>query len=246
MKNKLQHINSEKQSFAKKILNHINNLANQQYYIDLGFLDPSEVKIVENLIVNSGIGYYIESLYDKQERKRVFIGDVTYRINSLVAIGHYNNKFNQIDHRHVLGTLINADIDFKEFGDIIINEDSFQVICSEVGYKELELKFNFINKAKVSYKLAESVNYQEKVVKQEIIIVTSMRLDNIVKSIIRVSRSKAQKQIKSKLVKVNYLEIININHEVRVDDLIAIRKFGRRQIKAIEHTRSGKYKVTIE
>ncbi len=246
MKNKLQHINSEKQSFAKMVLNHINNLVNQQYFIDLGFLDPSEIKIVQSLIVNTGVDYYIEKLYEEQERTRVLIGDVTYKVSSLIAEGHYNNKFNQIEHRHVLGTLINSEVDFQQYGDILIGDGSFQVICSDEGYQNLELEFNYINKTKVSYKLVNEVKVMPKEVKQETIIVSSMRLDNLVKSIIRVSRTKAQKQIKSKLVKVNYLEIININHEIKVNDLIAIRKFGRRQIKAVEHTRSGKYKVTIE
>ncbi len=246
MKNKLQHINEDKHSFAKLVANHINNLKNQEYFIDLGFLDPSEVKIVQNLITNTGVDYYVEKKYEEQERTRVFIGDVTYHLSSLVINGSYNNRFNQIEHRHVLGTIINSDVDFKEFGDIIIAEDSFQIICTHAGFNQLELEFNYINKAKISYREVSKVNFIAKELKQETIIVSSMRLDNVVKSIIRVSRTKAQKQIKSKLIKVNYLEVININHEVRVDDLIAIRKYGRKKIKAIEHTRSGKYKVTIE
>lgn len=241
-----QHIASEQKKFAKQIINHLSRLQVADYYIDLGFLDPSEQNLVINLANNREVAYYIEKFYEQQERCRVFLGNTSYLPSSIILAASYNNKFNHLEHRHVLGTLINEVADFKEYGDIIIHDDHFQIICSEQAFEELQISFPIINKAKIKYEIINEITYVKPVAKQKTYVVSSLRLDNVVKVIMGVARSAAQKQIRNKLVNVNYIENSNVNHELKLGDLISVRKYGRKKIVAIEATRTDKYRIVME
>ncbi len=241
-----QHLAADQKKFAKTILNHLERLQNASYFVDLGFLDPSEQSLVVNLANQKSVNYEIEKLYEKQERCRVFIGDTTYREHSLVIKGTYNVKFNQLEHRHILGTLINEVDDFTQYGDIIVHDTYFQLICTTAAFEELERYFNVIHKAKIKYELCEKVEYKEPELKQTTYIVSSLRLDNVVKAIMSTARTGAQKHIRNKMVNVNYVENSNVNHELKLNDLISVRKYGRKRIVAIEATRTGKYRIVVQ
>ncbi len=241
-----QHLAPEQKKFAKTVLNHLDRLQNATYFIDLGFLDPSEQKLVINLANQKNVNYEVEQLYSAQERCRTFIGDTTYRETSIILRGTYNTKFNQLEHRHILGTLINEVEDFKNYGDIIVNEGNFELICKAESYEELERYFNVIHKAKIRYEKCEELNYQEPELKQTTYIVSSLRLDNVVKAIMSTARTGAQKHIRNKMVNVNYVENSNVNHELKLGDLISVRKYGRKRIVAIEATRTGKYRIVVQ
>ncbi len=241
-----QHIGSEQKKFAKQVINHLSRLSGASFYIDLGFLDPSEQSLVINLANQQNVNYEIEKLYPKQERCRVFIGDTSYRELSIIVNASYNSKFNNIEHRHVLGTLINEANDFSDFGDILIYEASFQIICKETAYDELVHSFGTINKAKLKYELVDNVSYSEPELKQTTYIVSSMRLDNVVKAIMGVARTGAQKHIRNKMVNVNYVEVSNVNHELKLGDLVSVRKYGRKRIVKIDNTRTNKFRIIVE
>ncbi len=241
-----QHLANEQKKFAKQLLNHLSRLQGASYFIDLGFLDLSEQELVINLANQKQVDYKIEKLYPEQERCRTYIGDSTYSEESIIVEASYNAKFNQIEHRHVLGTLINEADDYTQFGDIIINATSFQLICSSKGLEELQMGFSTINKAKLKYDVVNEVDYQIPELKQTTYIVTSLRLDNVVKAIMGVARTGAQKHIRNKMVNVNYVENSNVNHELKLNDLISVRKYGRKKIVAIEATRTGKYRIVVQ
>lgn len=241
-----QHLANDQKKFAKTVLHHLSRLQNASYYVDLGFLDPSEQSLVINLANQQEVAYEIESFYQAQERKRVFLGDTTYRDQSLIVTASYNPKFNHLEHRHVLGTIINEVDDYTQFGDILITDGQFQIICTDMAYQLLNTNFPIINKAKLKYLIADEINYQEPELKQTTYIVSSLRLDNVVKAIMGVARTGAQKHIRNKMVNVNYVENTNVNHELKLGDLVSVRKYGRKKIVVIETTRTGKYRIVVQ
>ena len=69
-------------------------------------------------------------------------------------------------------------------------------------------------------------NY-ERLYEENEIIISSLRIDNVVASIINSSRSKALDKIKNKEVIVNY-EVINKNSYIlKENDIFSIRKYGK-------------------
>ncbi len=244
-RNILQHINESKQTFAKKLLHQIQNVQGQSYLIDLGFLDPAEQKICEDLTNTYNVAIVYDELTLKCERKHVAIGIGTIE-PAIILKGKYNSKFNQVEHRHVMGTLINSELDFKMIGDIYIGQASIEIFILEEIKSVISEQFCEFNKAKIVYQQINEVTINQPVLEQTTIIVSSMRLDNVVKAMMKQARQKSQKLIKNKVVKVNYETIVNPNYEIKVDDLVAVQKFGRRKIISQEQIRSGKYRLVIE
>ncbi len=244
-RNILQHINESKQTFAKKLLHQIQNVQGQSYLIDLGFLDPAEQKICEDLANTYKVAIIHDELTLGCERKHVAIG-VGVIEPAIILKGKYNPKFNQVEHRHVMGTLINSELDFKMIGDIYIGQAHFEILLLPEIKATIMGQFCEFNKAKITYQEVEQITIEQPKLEQTTIIVSSMRLDNVVKAVVKQARQKSQKLIKNKVVKVNYETIVNPNYEVKVADLIAIQKFGRRKIISQEQIRSGKYRLVIE
>ncbi len=221
------------------------NLQGQNYSVDLGFLDPAEQKICEDLANTHNVKMIYDALTMECERKHVAIG-VGVIESAIILKGKYNPKFNQVEHRHVMGTLINSDLDFNMIGDIYIEQGYFEIFILPEIKSIMIGQFCEFNKAKITYQEINQVTISQPVLEQTTIIVSSMRLDNVVKAMIKQARQKSQKLIKNKVVKVNYETIVNPNYEIKVDDLIAVQKFGRRKIISQEQIRSGKYRLVIE
>ncbi len=241
----LQHIPESQKGFTKKLIHTLVNLQQANYVIDLGFVDPAEAQIIMQLASKYQVKVTFDSKTLSCERQHIILGDGEIS-ECLILRGSYNSKFNQLEHRHVLGTVINSELDFQQIGDIKVAEDYFEIFCTQKIKAQLIDEFMYINKAKIRYEEICNSGIASQVLEPQIIIVSSLRLDNIVKVMIKKARSKSQKMIKNKDVKVNYVEITNPNYSLKLEDLISVRRYGRKRIIAIEQTRSGKYKLTIE
>ena len=98
-------------------------------------------------------------------------------------------------------------------------------------------------KAKISIKNIEEL-HECKIEKQEIeIIVSSMRLDNIVCELSKTSRTKAEEIIKQERVIVNYEVITKDSKILKIGDKITIRGKGKFIIKEQVGTTKKERKV---
>ena len=74
-----------------------------------------------------------------------------------------------------------------------------------------------------------------------------MRLDNVLATVLNLSRSNALKLIASGKVKLNYRQIEKANQTVMIGDMISVRGFGRFRLGQQEGiSKSGKAKVVID
>ncbi len=245
----LQHYDDSQKDFVKKAYNKINLAVNKGIKTDLGFCDPAEKKIVVEL-ANQYQGIKITSIggYEGAERQKLIISDPFEVVNDQVSLYqiNYNKKFNEIEHRHVLGTFINSDYDFNLFGDIIVDEDrNIQIVVDNVLAGVIEFMIPRIMNQKIEYQYIENITI--KAPQNEVIIINSksLRLDSIVKSLIKKSREKAQKKIKDGDVRINHVETKNINKKINESDLISIRGFGRVRIEQLDITAKERYRITV-
>ena len=91
------------------------------------------------------------------------------------------------------------------------------------------------------------VNFKEQEHEILNIITSSMRIDNIVKHLTKLSREKASFIIKSGDVKINHIPEYKVSTELKEEDILSIRRAGRFKIyKIIGTTKSGKLKIQIK
>lgn len=118
-------------------------------------------------------------------------------------------------------------------GDIIISSRNFILVIEEMADFIIN-NLSMIKNAKVQFQKAtvddlltvEINNYFE-----DQIIVSSLRLDNIVSEVSNISRAKACEMINNQLVKVNGIIKTNPSGRIAYDDIISIRGIGRIIIK---------------
>ncbi len=87
----------------------------------------------------------------------------------------------------------------------------------------------------------EEKNYTEMILPKdswsdELVIVSSMRLDTIIASVFSISRQRAKQLIDSEKVKLNWRVITKPDFPLDLLDILSIRGYGRIQIQRIEGT----------
>ena len=235
--------------FKKKILSDINKVESGRVVL-LDFLDDNEGSILEDLceknkipyckyggFINSDRNRYILSLYEIE--KADFKINV-YRIN-------YNKRYYDIEHKHVLGTLMSLGIKRKTIGDIVITDKKdIYFSCTNEISKYILNELEFINRAKIEleeidYEIENAINYEEKE-----ILTSSYRLDGVISGVYNLSRSKSLEMITSGLVYVNHVLNMNVSFNVSEDDEINVRHYGKFKVgELVGNTRSGRNKIKV-
>lgn len=209
------------------------------------FLSLEEQEIVKK----SKYFYYL--LPTECERKRAIVSkDEIYDNNINISIIKitYNKKFGEIKHKDVLGSLIGLGIKRECIGDIILDNNIYVYVISEMESFILNNLYKVGNiVVNVSLALYDEIkdikvsNYLEKQ-----IIVSSYRLDTIISERCCYSREKAKKYITLKNVKVNGIVNTNPDYIVKINDLVSIHKFGRLIIKEeVKKTNKDKFVLKI-
>ena len=91
--------------------------------------------------------------------------------------------------------------------------------------------------------LVEAVSdYQEKEV-----LVPSMRLDAFLSNVLKLSRSQTADLLERKYVQVNYHLVEKSDYQVKLGDLVSVRRFGRIiLLKENGQTKKDKKKITVQ
>ena len=161
----------------------------------------------------------------------------------------YPSKFQQLTHSKILGTVLNRlGIDRKLFGDILVTEEKAQIIVDQRFITLFQDGIQKISKLPVSLverpfsdRIESKDEYQEKEV-----LVSSLRLDAFLSSILKLSRSQAAALVEKKLVQVNYHIVEKSDYQVKIGDLISVRRFGRIiLLKENGQTKKDKKKLTV-
>lgn len=142
----------------------------------------------------------------------------------------YPEKFVTLKHQHILGTLMSLGIEREQVGDIIVNERIQFVLTSRLE-SFIMLELQRIKGASVklyTIPVTDMIQSNENW-KIESATVSSLRLDVVIKEMIRKSRTIA-KQLIEKRVKVNHTIVDSADFQLQANDLISIQGFGRAHI----------------
>lgn len=185
------------------------------------FLDGKELKIVTGKLKKNEYNIYYP--YKDSEKVMLYTGKVPKV--KLFKIYTVEN----IRHQDILGSLFSLNIDSSYFGDIVLFNGYYYVFVSKDLALYLKDNLKMVGNKKVSLEevdLSVLDNYERKYEEKEI-IVSSLRIDNIISGIINTSRKVALDKIKNKEVIVNY-DVINKNSYIlKENDIFSIRRYGK-------------------
>lgn len=185
------------------------------------FLDGRELKIVTGKLKKNEYNIYYP--YKDSEKVMLYTGKVPKV--KLFKICTVEN----IRHQDILGSLFALNIDSSYFGDIVLYNDYYYVFVSDDLALYIKNNLKMIGNKKVSLEevdLSVLDNYERKYEEKEMII-SSLRIDNVVSGIINTSRKVALDKIKNKEVVVNY-DVMNKNSYIlKENDIFSIRRYGK-------------------
>lgn len=180
--------------------------------------------------------------------RRILSFNNIYSIPFPYKIIKINNKskFNNLSHKDYLGAIMALGIEREKLGDLrVIDNSAIVPVYDEVAnYILYELKN--VGKAPVSIEEITENNLPISNFLEGVIIVPSLRLDNIVSKLANISRGKAVDIIDSGKVLIDYSKSIDKSKEVKDGQRVTISGVGKFIIREIVgNTKSGRYKVKM-
>ena len=225
------------------------------------FLDMAQMELVQKFINKIKIENYMTyGGFEQAERKMFVIYPekfnaevVSKNLNNIVQIIRIklpNELIGKYTHRDYLGAVIKLGIKREKVGDIIVDNSGADIIVEKdiVNFLAENLGgLTRFSKSKITIENIENLRTVE-IRKQELeIIVSSLRLDNVISELARCSRNKALDIINTERVFVNFQNETKKTKQIKVGDMITIRGKGRFYIKEIMgQTKSGRTIIKIE
>ena len=216
-----------------KLLKKVLDMINYKNYEIFGGIEDSQRNIIivypdklENVIKNGNFNY-----------------------NTILNCIRITNNTEKLEHRVVLGGLIKLGIKREKIGDIIVHADGADiVVCGEISkflLSNMQQLIRFKN-SNVEIISLDDIVKQEQEFKELKIIVSSLRLDNLVSELAKTSRSKADELLKQERVFVNYEEVSKGTKAMKERDIITIRGVGKFIIdEIVGNTRSGRFVIMV-
>ena len=248
--NFLQQASAEQREAAEKLLQSISFVENRNTVTK--FLTNFEQIVLSQVVAYNYSDFKVEFFggFDDAERKKAKIisneyYDVDYDIVCLKA--KFNNKFNRVEHRNILGAVHNLGINFNRFGDIIVLENEVYIFVDDEIADYIAMEFTKAGRVNLDFQRVDltEVGIEKKYEDFEIVS-SSFRIDSIVAKITNKSRSKVKEFLEQDFIKLNHVILRNGEKTCTSEDIISIRKYGRFVVKGYtQNKKSLKYRITI-
>ena len=248
--NFLQQASAEQREAAEKLLQSISFVENRNTVTK--FLTNFEQVVLSQIVAYNYSDFKVEFFggFDDAERKKAKIisneyYDVDYDIVCLKA--KFNNKFNKVEHRNILGAVHNLGINFNRFGDIIVLENEIYIFVDDEIADYIAMEFTKAGRVNLDFQRVDLIEVKiEKKYEDFEIVSSSFRIDSIVAKITNKSRSKVKEFLEQDFIKLNHIILRNGEKTCTPDDIISIRKYGRYVVKGYtQNKKSLKYRITI-
>ena len=244
-----------------QILDKIENTEKKNKVEYTDFLDLAQTELVEKFIRKIKINNYISYGGFEQAERKIFVF-YPEKFNSIVIEKNLSSIVQIIrielpedlkgkyTHRDYLGAVMKLGIERKKVGDIVVERNGADIIIDKNIAKFLVDNLGSLtrfSKSKITIQNIEDLR-PEQIKKEEIeIIVSSLRLDNVISELAKCSRNKALDIINLERVFVNFECETKKTKQIKTGDMITIRGKGRFFIKEnIGQTKSGRFIIKVE
>lgn len=245
---------------AEWLIKRMLDLAEQSYrnnlYTYTHFLNPEELSLFYSRKDKfSAYSYEIFGGNEESERKMIGFGNPeefgyegSFPIE-LIRISPLIQKFaKDFSHRDVLGALMHLGMERNVIGDIMVKEKRAYVYCESNMTEFILENLNKIGNTNVKCERIEEFPEECKpTLKEEKVILASLRLDALICAVFKLSRKEALEYFQSKKVFVNYNLVENNSAKVKEDSVISVRGFGKIRFKQIcGETKKGRIMVVYD
>lgn len=213
------------------------------------FYTPNVWKWFENNlgIKNARIDSY--GVFEEAERRMIAFNNIYEESFPLKLIKITNkSKFNTLTHRDYLGGILALGIERNRIGDIFVDGNSCYVVIHEEIEDFIVYNIEKIGKSTCKVEVVDDdLEFPVISFKEEIILISSLRIDGIVARLCNISRAKAQSLIEQGLILIDYVKIRDKSYELKGEERITIRGTGKFIVGSIVGmSKSGKLKVVIK
>jgi len=225
------------------------------------FLDLAQIELVQKFINKLKIDNYMSyGGFEQAERKMFVI--YPEKFNSIIVEKNLSNIIQIIriqlpddltgkyTHRDYLGAVIKLGVKREKVGDIVVDDNGADIIVDKDISKFLLDNLGSLtrfSKSEISVESIENLRTVEIRKEEREIILSSLRLDNVISELARCSRNKALDIINMERVFVNFQCETKKTKQIKTGDMVTIRGKGRFFIKElVGQTRSGRTVIKIE
>ena len=166
-----------------------------------------------------------------------------------IHISPLNSKFSDdLSHRDFLGAIMNLGIDRSKVGDILLEQNDGYVFCEEVIGDYIIDSLNKIKHTNVS---CTKIPFKELKIEPNFIeiqgTVTSVRIDAVIATAFKTSRSGMTGYIEGGKVFVNGKETLSNSYVLKENDIVSVRGMGKFiYVGTTYQTKKGRYSITIK
>ena len=219
-----------------------------------GFLSPRE-QALAGFLFGSQDGLFLFGGYEDAERKMyVYLPDYMEESflfsegSPVICLRAVFYKDDHPNHRDFLGALMGCGITRESIGDILVSENSCDFFVTE-EIAEYILQ-NFDKAGRTSLQIStiplDQVSLPEQSFSEIKDTVASVRLDSIISSGFRISRTAAAEYILAGKVALDGLPCEKPDKTISEDTKISVRGLGKLKLAQIGHTtKKGRISVTI-
>lgn len=235
----------------KKICNSKNKIT----YTD--FLNEKEQRVIEKNVklenaffygVNENadrkiLVFYPEKLTEELVRKSL------KSVLSGIRIILKNDQIGNYEHKNYLSALIKIGIDRGKIGDILVDDYGADIIAFDMN-KEFIIQslseLTRFRKANIDIIPIDDIKRKIDRFEESTIIVSSMRIDNIVAELAGCSRTNADEYINSEKLFVNYETALKGSKTIFEGDIVTIRGKGKFRIDGlVRNTRNNRFVIKV-
>lgn len=249
-----QHFRADEGPIIDLINDWINQAADQYRPVLTPFLNPRQRYIAQTL-VNSSDNVKMKSFggwKNAEMSKLIFFQsyyqpqEEDFEVTCLEI--DYPQKFAELHHRQVMGTLIGEGLERDSFGDIVTNGVRWQIAVTKQMARFIQERINHLGKIKVKWK---PISVEDLIEPQDdweplTTTVSSLRIDAIVAAGFNYSRNRAKLLIEHGLVQINWEEMQRPDYLVGEHDMLSVRHAGRIRMDQIgTATRKNKQRITL-
>ena len=168
---------------------------------------------------------------------------------NIIRVALPKENIGAFEHRDYLSAIMKFGIVREKFGDIVVYPEGADFIVQKDNseyFKENLKELIRFKKAKIEILDIDEIHENTIQTEELSMIVNSMRIDNFVSEICHCSRNKAEEILLQERVMVNYEQITKNSKEIKPNDIITVRGFGRFVVKEISRkTKSDKNVVIL-
>lgn len=248
---------NEEDLIKHKLLDTANQAYKNNTFTFTNFLSMSELSIFYSMRQQlSFIDFEVFGGNDICERcvlkfgnKDILGYDIDYPIDT-IKICPMTPKFAEnLSHRDYLGALMNLGIKRELLGDILIKEKIAYLFCLDHITDFIITNLHQVKHTGVKLMKVESADLAEVSQKKENLdlIAASARIDAVVSSITKLSRSKVKELFLAKKIFVNGMCNENVSYNLKSNDILVIRGVGKFIfIGNGKETKSGRVYVNLQ